>query len=118
MGSEGNSKAADSLGVSGWRELSCWVVLREAVQVRYGCHGFRRQNWRVVYFPVCSRALWAPLSSSVEGARGRQRPVPHSDKGIKAHGRIKSRQRGVQERESQHGVWKTQCRHLVVYLTS
>lgn len=69
-------------------------------------------------FSVCSRALWAPLSSSVEGARGRQHPVPHSDKGIKAHGRIKSRQRGVQERESQHGVWKTQCRHLVVYLTS
>lgn len=51
MGSEGNSKAAGSLGVSGWRELSCWVILWEAVQVRYGCHGFRRQNWRVVYFP-------------------------------------------------------------------
>lgn len=118
MGSEGNSKAVDSLGVSGWRELSCWVVLREAVQVRYGCHGFRRQNWRVVYFPCVHELSELHFSSSVVGARGRQRPVPHSDKGIKAHGRIKSRQRGVQERESQNGVWKTQCRRLVVYLAS
>lgn len=56
MGSEGSSKAAGSLGVSGWRELRCWVILQEAVQVRYGCHGFRRQNGRVVYF-LCVHEL-------------------------------------------------------------
>lgn len=66
------------------------------------------------------RVFMSSLRSSFLICRGaqEQRSVLHSDKGIKARGHIKSRQRGVHERESQHGLWKTQWRHLAIYLAS
>lgn len=115
MGSKGSSKAAGSLGVSGWRELRCWVFCgRQYRSDMVAMDSGGRMGECFIF-----RVFMSSLSFLIcREARERQRSVPHSDKGIKAHGRIKSRQRGVHARESQHGSWKTQWRHLVVYLAS